>query len=101
MMSKLREDWLWFFLLAVFSSLTILMALNAWSFISYPIVLDSFWNPTLKMWEPVYATQITGWWRILPFIAAFYTSSPWYVTYFWGASILLIVVKVLGRKSGL
>lgn len=37
----------------------------AWHYVSQPIVLDYFWSPVLKMYEPVEVPPLTGFWYFL------------------------------------
>lgn len=66
----------------VFILFTIHFGLQAWYYLNTPIILDYFYNPTLKMYEPVEIMPLDNTWSVLlflPTVVVIWWSSPLYI----------------------
>ncbi len=55
----------WMATLIILVLFTAYFGIQAWHYVNQPVLLDMFWNETLKMYEPIYAPRspefITVW----------------------------------------
>ena len=68
-------------ILAVFM---VWFGLQAWYYLNTPIVLDYFYNPTLKIYEPIEVMPIDNSWNTLLFL-------PTMVLIWWGSPLYIFI----------
>ena len=86
-------------ILAVFIVLSIFVISGAIQLLHQPIILDYFYNPTLKMYEPVAIEPEFGWLDIVRFpaglITYLFTSPLWFMLLYLVCGVWLLVVSVV------
>ena len=75
------------------------LSMRAWHYLEAPVILDVFWNPTLRMMEPVYAPSIPEPWgslvrivMLVPTVATMWWHSPLWFQVPYLASMIWIIL---------
>lgn len=77
------------------------LSLQAWSYLHTPQVIDIFWNPTLQMWEPIYAPATSELANIILGIPVFFMMwwySPVYFQIPYTLSLLYLILLFWERR---
>ena len=81
MIKKLASKYYWVILLAIVILGSIWLDIRAWNYLHEPIILDYFYNPTLKMYEPVELIPLPEVWNVImlmPTVFLMWWHSPIY-----------------------
>lgn len=103
MNNLIDKEWFNITVLVVFLLLSFMVAWATFEVLHRPITLDYFYNPTLRMYEPV-QIEITGWANLLRIPVAlatylFVESSIWFRLLYFSAGVWLFMVYLWPRLS--
>lgn len=91
-------------ILIIFLGLSVFAGFHAYWLMNQPIILDYFYNPTLKMYEPVEVTpQFPLWIKLLivgptSFISYLLWGSPWWFKFvYFPIALWLLMVYILSQ----
>jgi len=78
---KFCKMYYWILLLAFAIGGSWWLSIRAWDYLHIPIIIDSFWNDSLKMYEPIYAPPMPEWIHL--FVLAPVIITMWWHSPFW------------------
>jgi len=90
-------DNIFWIVLALFVSVSIVKAFGAYWFVHHPIISGYFWNEGLKMYEPIYLSPRGGWWDVIKFISYSAVGGAWYLTALWFVSGFIVLERIRAR----
>ena len=97
---KYLSKYYWILLLGITIFGSWWLSIRAWDYLHAPIILDSFWSESLKMWEPVYAPEVPEWIHLLtltPVIGLMWWYSPIWFQLIYTPCMLWFLLQVYIR----
>ncbi len=102
MIKKLAIKYYWIILLAIAIGGNWWLSIRAWDYLHTPIILDYFYNPTLKMYEPVELSPLPEFWNMLmlmPAVFLMWWHSPIYFQIPYTISFIWLVFMIWAYRN--